>query len=117
MAIISAGSVGLPDPTSIAIDDEIIWSEDTGRNLSGIFIGDVIAEKKKVSVKWEFLRESEVLAIRNNVVKGFFPVTFYDDGANLTITAYRSTLSKESIGRLMDGIYWYRSVTVDIIQR
>ena len=46
MALLTVGGVELPSPTSIQIDDEIIWSSDSGRDLSGLFAGDVVAQKR-----------------------------------------------------------------------
>ena len=60
--ILWSGSVTLPAPTSITVNDEIIWTSDTGRT-------------------------------------------------------YRGTLSKEQIGWLSDGIFYYKSASVDIVQR
>ena len=55
--------------------------------------------------------------IKNILVSGFFPLSFHDDGIDITINSYRGTLSKEHLGYIGDGIYWYKSVSVDIIQR
>lgn len=115
--ILWSGSITLPAPTSLTINDEIIWSSDTGRTLSGKMVGDVIAEKKNLSIKWEFLNEKELKTIKDTLIAGFFPISFRDDGLNITIESYRGTLSKEHLGRLSDGIYYYKSVTADIIQR
>lgn len=115
--ILKSGDVVLPPPVSVSVDDEIIWTEDTGRTLAGDMVGDIVAEKKKLKIKWGFLQESEVSLIRNRLIAGFFPVTFRDDGVDITITSYRGTLSKEQIGRLGDGVFWYRSANVEIIQQ
>ena len=40
--ILKAGNVVLPAPSQISIEDEIIWTSDTGRTLSGQMFGDVI---------------------------------------------------------------------------
>lgn len=115
--VLKAGSVVLPAPVSISVNDELIWSSDTGRTMSGTMVGEVIAEKKTVSIKWGVLSESELLLIKKGIIKGFFPITFRDDGIDMTITGYRGTLSKEQLGRLADGIFYYRSVSVDVIER
>lgn len=115
-AILTAGGVVLPAPVSMTINDEIIWSSDTGRVMSGQMVGDVVAEKKNVGIKWGCLLEDDVVTIKRYLVPGFFPVSFRDDGVLLTIYAYRGTLSKEQLGWL-GGEFWYRSVSVDIIQR
>lgn len=115
--ILWSGSTTLPAPTSLSVNDELIWTSDTGRTLSGYMVGDVVAEKKTVSVKWEFLTETEVQTIKNTLIPGFFPFSFRDDGVEITIQSYRGTMAKEHLGRLGDGIYYYKSVSVDIVQR
>ncbi len=115
--ILRSGGVVLPAPVSISVNDKIIWTSDTGRTMDGTMVGDPVANKKTVSIKWGVLPESDVALIKRTLVAGFFPFTFRDDGINVTIEVYRGTISKEQIGRLGDGIFWYRSVTVDIIQR
>ena len=115
--ILKSGNIVLPAPTSLSISDEIIWTSDTGRTLSGTMVGDVVAEKKSLSIGWEFLTEDDVKLIKGRLIAGFFPFTFRDDGLDITISAYRGTMAKEAIGYIGDGNYWYRSVTVDVIQR
>ena len=115
--ILWSGSTVLPAPTSLSVNDEIIWTSDTGRTLSGLMIGSVVAQKKNLSIKWEYLTESQVKVIKNILVPGFFPLSFHDDGIDITINSCRGTLNKEHLGYIGDGIYWYKSVSVDIIQR
>ena len=38
--ILWSGAVVLPSPVSISVNDEIIWTSDTGRTLSGKMVGD-----------------------------------------------------------------------------
>lgn len=117
MFILQSGGVNLPAPVSMKISDEIIWSSDTGRTLSAYMIGEALAEKKTISLQWAFLKEPEMLLVKNTIAVGFFPITFRDDGANITIESYRGTLSKEVLGDIGDGEFWYRSASVDIVQR
>lgn len=115
--ILKSGDVVLPAPVAISVNNEIIWSSDTGRLLDGTMSGDPVAEKCTVSIKWGILTENEVKLIRSRLIAGFFPFTFRDDGIDITIEAYRGTLSKEQMGYIGDGIFYYRSVAVEIIQR
>lgn len=115
--ILKSGSTVLPAPTQIAVSDEIIWTSDTGRTLSGTMVGDVVAEKKNLKIKWEYLTEEDVNIIKSRLIAGFFPFTFHDDGIDFTIDAYRGTITKEQLGDIGDGKFWYRSVSVDIVQR
>lgn len=117
MFLLQAGGTELPAPVSISVNDEIIWSSDTGRTLDGTMIGDVIALKKNISLKWGWLTEEQVALLKQKLAAGFFPLTFRDDGMVQTIDVYRGTLAKEQAGDIGDERFWYRSVSVDIIQR
>ena len=44
--ILWSGSTTLPAPTSLSVNDEIIWTSDTGRTLAGLMVGAVVAQKK-----------------------------------------------------------------------
>lgn len=115
--ILWSGNTTLPSPTQISVNDEIIWSSNTGRAANGDMIGDVIAQKKNISIQWGVLTEAELAVIKSVMIAGFFPISFRDDGVNLTIQSYRGTLTKEQLGYIGDGIFYYRSATVNIIQR
>ena len=115
--ILWSGSTVLPAPTSLTANDELIWSSDTGRTLSATMMGDVIAEKKTVSIRWEYITEDDIKTIKSVMITGFFPFSFHDDGVDLTIESYRGTLSKEHLGDIGDGNYYYKTATVDVIQR
>ena len=115
--ILKSGNVVLPAPTTLSVSDEIIWSSDTGRTLSGRMVGNIVAEKKNLGIKWEFITDEDVELIKSRLIAGFFPFTFHDSGIDFTIESYRGTLTKDQIGDIGDGYFWYRSVTVDIIQR
>lgn len=115
--ILWSGSITLPSPVQITVNDEIIWSEHTGRSASGEMIGDIVAEKKNVSIKWGVLTESEITLIKQVMIAGFFPISFRDDGIDLTIKTYRGTMTKEQLGYIGDGIFYYKSASVNIIQK
>ena len=116
MSMITAGGVSLPSPVEISIDDEIIWSSDSGRDLSGLFAGDVIATKKTISIQWGVLTEAELKQIQDALTAGYTSVTFRDAGGSVTIDSYRSTLSKVMLGEYGKQLY-FKSATCKIIQR
>jgi len=109
MAEIIAGGTALPSPTGIQVDDEIIWSSDSGRDLSGLFSGDVIAQKKSVTVTWGVLTAAEVAQIQNSLTAGYLSVTIQD-------AAGAVTLSKVLLGTIA-GTTYYKSVSCKIVQR
>ena len=117
MFTLKCGDVSLPSPVKMTVKDEIIWSADTGRTLDGTMMGDVVAEKKNLGLEWAWLTEEDAALIKNKLVAGFFPITFRDYGTEITIDSYRGTISKEVGGYLGDGKFYYKRITVDIIQR
>lgn len=102
---------------TIKADDEIIWSANTGRTTSGKMIGTVIAEKKNVEIAWSMLTDDQVKAIKSNFTAGFFTMCFHDAGEDLEIKGYRGTLSKEHLGYIGDGIYYYKTATLSFVQQ
>ena len=117
MAILSVKGEALPSPVSIQIDDELIWSSESGRDLSGLFAGDVIAQKKTITIGWGVLPEKAVKLIQEKLCAGYFPVTFWDTGQFLTLASYRGPLSKVALGQIGDGIFYYKSASCKIVQR
>ena len=113
---IYAGGTALPSASDLSIDDEQIWTSDSGRDLSGLFSGDVIAEKKTLSIGWEYLTETEVSLIKSKLTAGYIPVTFEDCGEKVTLDSYRGTLSRVFLGTF-GGVTYYKSVTCKIVQR
>ena len=115
--VLWSGDTVLPAPTAISVNDEIIWSSNTGRTASGLMVGDVVAQKKNISIEWGVLKESELALIKRVMIAGFFPFSFRDDGIDITISSYRGTLSKKQLGWLGDGIFYYKSASVSVIQK
>lgn len=103
----------LPSPVSMSVGEEIIWSENTGRVSSGKAMGTAIAEKQTVSIGWGILTKSEIEKIESKMPKGF--IKLYVFGKLYEV--YRGTLTKEALGYIGDGKFYYRSASVDIVER
>lgn len=116
--VIKVNNIKLPSPTEISSSDEILWSSNTGRSTSsGKMLGDVIAEKQTFSIKWGVLTRAEYLTIKNNIKSGFHKIQFVFDDETVELSFYRGTISSEHLGYIGDGIYYYRSVSCDIVEQ
>jgi len=115
--VLMAGEMQLPSPVSLQIDNELIWSSDSGRDLSGLFSGDIVAEKKALTIGWGVLQAGEVNLIETQLCPGYFPLKFCDAGGIVEIEAYRGTLSKVLLGEFGDGYLYYKSASCKIVQR
>ena len=45
--ILWSGDIVLPAPVEMTVNDEIIWTSDTGRTLDGTMVGDVDVYKRQ----------------------------------------------------------------------
>lgn len=109
--------IPLPAPATISVGDEILWSSNTGRSSTGKMIGDVIAEKETLNIKWQYITAAEKNIIETALSTGFFPIEINIDGNPYTITVYRGTLKYEAMGRLDDGIYYFKEISTDIVEQ
>lgn len=102
----------MPSPAEVSVDDEILWSEDSGRTLDGDMVGDVVAEKKTLTVTWGYLLDSQLEMIKQYMLAGFFPVSF----CGISITVYRGTLTHVIAGEF-GGEIWHKSASVKVVQQ
>lgn len=116
MVTISANNVTLPSPTEISTTDEIIWSSNTGRSTSGKMIGDVVAEKKTIEIKWGVLTETQLNTIKTNLLSGFHSFTLTIDNIPTTITGYRGNIVSSILGTF-GGVTYRKDASVTIIQQ
>lgn len=115
-ATITANGVPLPSPVEIATSEEIIWSANTGRSTTGLMVGDVVAEKRTLNIRWGILTTAEYDSIRSNLRSGFHPFTITVDGSAATITAYRGAITGTMLGTY-GGVTYYNDVSVSVIQQ
>ena len=116
MVSITAGGSVLPSPDELKMADEIIWSANTGRAASGLMVGDVVAQKQTLSLRWGVLTKAQLDLIRGKLVTGFYPVTVTMDGQSVSITVYRGTLSYDVLGTF-GGVTDYNNAAVNHIQQ
>lgn len=115
---IKANGVTLPSPVSISTTDEILWSSNTGRSTSsGKMLGDVIAEKETFSIQWGVMPKTDQKKIKQNLKSGFHTVQFIFDDETINLSSYRGTITSEHLGYIGDGIYYYKSVSCEIIEQ
>lgn len=102
----------MPSPAEVSVDDEILWSEDSGRTLDGDMVADVVTEKKTLTITWDYLPDSQLEMIKQYMLAGFFPVSF----CGISITVYRGTLTHVIAGEF-GGEIWHKSASVKVVQQ
>lgn len=92
MAMITVGSVKLPNPTSYKVKGSDLDSESTERNELGYMQRDrVRANIRRIDVSWN-VSKAEYQIIAAAIAPSEFPVTFFDpdSGPMRTATMYAS---------------------------
>lgn len=104
---IAGASLPTENLTQIALNNEIIWSSNTGRTTSGLMMGDIIANKATLSLEFQWISVTNFNTILNAVNSSpFFTVQVKLDNITLAdITAYRSTVERTMGGKY--GGEWY----------
>lgn len=102
-----------------AVKKNKIWSKNTGRSASGRMLGDIIAVKYTVAVKWEELSQSEVQELEKALsAKPFFPVTFIDEkGAEVSDKTFYSADMQYSSKFYRNGKAFYLGVSIELIEQ
>lgn len=76
--------VVMPEPAlnGLTIKHEKIWSSNTKRASDGTMVGDIIARKMTLSIKWPILSAEEVAKIDKAIYPPFFSVYFKNPHTN-----------------------------------
>lgn len=74
--------VSMPTPAKEGIieADQLIWSSNAGRVASGKFVGDIIAEKKTLTINWNTMTYLDYKRIKeaiSRVGKPFITVSYW----------------------------------------
>ena len=121
---ISVGGTSLPGAkvTGLKRNDELLWSEGTGRSASsGQMTGSIVAEKRTYSIEFGPLTASEYATVRGVAGKGheFCAVSISVAGSSLengSRSFYRSAVPGELMG-VFGGVAYYGGVAVELVER
>ena len=106
----TSGQQQLPEPKlgGIAVTDEPVWSEETGRVSDGTMKGDIRAWKTTVEVAWPPLTYAQAKTIRDAIGAGdktrnFFKIRFSDieEGSTLGTMTTEKTVYVGNVPRLL----------------
>ncbi|MCQ2464386.1 MAG: hypothetical protein MJ095_02240 [Oscillospiraceae bacterium] len=87
----------LPEPQSMTYEHNKIWSANTGRLDSGYFVGDIIANKRKLNVTWGACTAADAVKILNAVNQAFVTIWYTaEDGTIQTGEFYWGDVSGDA---------------------
>ena len=116
---VKINNVTLPSSiTALKRNDELLWSEGTGRAAnSGLMVGSVVSKKMTYNITWGVLNQSEYNAIRNAFTDDFFNLKITLNGEVVcNASFYRGTITADVLQSLGNTNYW-KGVAVDLVQR
>lgn len=126
MAVLWFDGVAMPDPAlnGIAITKEKIWSKNAGRSSeSGKMMGDIVAIKYKIQIKWPILSQEQSALVDkflSNDDEPFFKVKFKDPksktGEFVTKDVYAGTPTYP-VYSYVDNLPRYVGVGVDLVEQ
>lgn len=115
----------MPDPAleGLTVSQEKIWSSNTGRAASGKMVGNLVAIKTTLKIRWPPLTPAQLSTILNavsNASRPFVQVRFTNPanptGALLEKTMYFGTPTY-SVYSFATGVQKITSMTVDAIEQ
>lgn len=114
--------VTMPDPAleGVTIATEKVWSANTGRTVSGKMVGDIIAKKTTIKIKWPVLTMEEAAVIEaavSNAETPFVPVSYLDmTGQRVEKTVYFGTPTY-TVYSWANGLRLVKDAAVDGIEQ
>ena len=109
----------MPTPDSCIVNKEPLWSSNAGRTASGLYVGDIIAEKRTISFTFSLLNSEEVAMIEN-ALNTFYTIDFVDPmkpKTRTTVECYIPTRSYPLKKIDNTGTGHYDVITLDCVER
>lgn len=106
-----------PDKDGVSVTKNKIWASNAGRVASGKFVGDIIATKLSIEIKYtRLLTAEEVKKIDKAVHKSAFMTVKVKTDDYVTATCYVDDVSY-TLHHVQDGVVWYEGLTVSLVEQ
>lgn len=105
-------------PTEISFSFENLDKEE--RTLDGTMVVDLIAQKRKVDVSWEYLSKEDMAILSAETRNGVFVAVSYNDnstGALTTMTARPQSLTYQPHFEWAKNRLIWKSVSISFVER
>lgn len=117
---INGATMPTPALEGVTISTEKVWSANTGRTASGKMVGNIIAKKTTIKIKWPVLTMEQAAVIENAVSDSshpFVPVSYIDMcGNRVEKTVYFGTPSY-TVYSWANGLQLVKDASVDGIEQ
>ena len=108
---------------SVYINDELVWSANTGRSVTALFVGDIVGEKITVSLNFKCLTHSQFKMMKNALPGLGAPFKHVqliqpNGEAIVDFKIYRATIGRDLRNTAFaDGEVVYKDVSVEMIEQ
>lgn len=109
--------VNVKSPKAMAVDIEDYDSENSERNTSGELMRDRIAIKRKISVEWAGLSQSEISQILTAVSPVFFPVAYMDPQLGKTTKTFYTGSRSAPVLRVRGTEYVWEGLKFNLVEK
>ena len=117
MAILTIAGVEVKDPSVFQVDLQDIDKE-SERNANGTMQRTRVAVKRKLTVEWGPLSNSEISKILKSVSDVFFTVKYPDPEEGKTITKTFYTGDRTSpVLRVRNGVIMWEGLSTNLVER
>lgn len=119
MNVFKVNGVVVTPPSSIKLSREKVWSQNTGRNSAGDWVGDILTRKVKLSLSWGYITENQLYELSQSLEGAYVEIYFKNPHTKSfeTKTFYGSELSSSVLFYDDNGIARYDSASVNLIQK
>jgi len=117
MAILTINGVEVKDPKSLQVEIQDIDKE-SERNANGTMVRTRVATKRKISVEWSPLSNSEISKILKAMSEVFFTVKYTDpmEGKAITKTFYVGDRTAPVL-KVINGVTRWEGLKTNLVEK
>lgn len=107
----------------VYINDELVWSANTGRSVTALFVGDIVGEKITMSLKFRCLKHSQFKTIKSalpGIGSPYKRVQLIQPNGETIVdfTVYRATVGRDMNNTSFErGEVVYRQISFELIEQ
>lgn len=118
MNLLVIGGVTVKNPSEFTVTNQDVSSDSSGRSLSGLMNKDRVAQKRKISCKWNTLTAAEAQALLNAVLTNVYMNITYPDPQQGTVTKnfYVGDVPA-AVAKIDGGALYWNGISFDFIER
>lgn len=116
--VININGNDIPDPSGLQWDLTDVSSDSSGRNAAGSMLKDLIAQKVKLGLSWNFLTFQDASTILQAIDSIYFNVAYPDPKAgSVTVKTFYVDSRSAPMYSICDGIAGWKSLSLSLVEK